>query len=50
MRYYYERDSVTDVYYIIDRWSETHIADCFYLTKVEWLTKILNDFEERRAS
>lgn len=49
MRYYYERDNVTEVYYIIDRYSDTHIADVFFLSKVEWLTKILNEFEERRV-
>lgn len=48
MRYYYEQDSLTEIYYIIDRYSDTHICDCFILDKVIWVTKALNEFEDRR--
>lgn len=50
MRYYYEREDLTDVYYIIDRYSDTHICDCFFLGQVKFVVKALNEFEERRVN
>lgn len=50
MRYYYERDNDVDIYYIIDRYSEEHICDCFSLRKVQWVVDALNQFEERRMA
>ena len=50
MRYYYEQDNLTNCYYIIDRYSDTHVCDCFCIKQVEFVVHALNEFEERRVA
>lgn len=49
MRYYYERDSVTGVYYIIDRKYDHHIADCFSVHKAAMIVIALNEIVNWRG-
>lgn len=49
MRFYYEWDDLTEIYYIIDRKTESHICDCYSLKNVQMILIALNDIMDWRG-